>query len=100
MRGIVIVLLMGLCEMALSQTPKPSPASDTVAQTAKPPKQPDLSRNVTLQMQQLAEELKQIQKDFAAVDHQVRTENPGWHLANDLNIVPDAPASNVVPKKE
>ena len=35
MRGIVIVLLMGLCEMALSQTPKPSPASDTLVQTAK-----------------------------------------------------------------
>jgi hypothetical protein len=38
MRGIILVLLIGLAEVALSQAPptiKPSPASDTLNQTAK-----------------------------------------------------------------
>lgn len=35
MRGILIVFLMGLCEVAIAQTPKPTPASETLTTTAK-----------------------------------------------------------------
>lgn len=83
MKGIVVVLIMGLCEMAISQAPAPQ--------------QPELSRPIQLQINSLAVELTQVQKDFIAVDEQVRKEHPGWHLTQQLQVAKDEPAKQALP---
>lgn len=58
---------------------------------------PELSRPIQLQINSLAVELTQVQKDFIAVDEQVRKEHPGWHLTQQLQVQKDEPAKQALP---
>lgn len=72
-----------------------------VSAFAQAPQPPIPTRSTQMAMQALAEELTQIQKDFAAVDAQVSKDLPGYHLAQNLKIEKDAPKPEVKtePKK-
>jgi hypothetical protein len=82
MRGIVLVLILWLAEAAISQTTTPP-------QT--------LSDPIQLQLRALAQEMSQVQRDFITVDQQVRKENPGWHLSQQLQVEQDPPAKQALP---
>jgi hypothetical protein len=89
-----------LVSAALGQTPNQPP--------------PQLSDPIQLQLEALAQELNHMQRNFIIVDSQIRKENPGFHLTQQLQVEKDAPIpgpatkpitgmpapSNVVPKKE
>ncbi len=63
-------------------------AASAIAQT---PQQPTPSRATQMAMQALAEELMQVNKDFAAVNEQVKKDLPGYHIDDSLKIVKDEP---------
>ena len=82
MRGIIVTAILGSAALFAQPTEQP----------------PVLSRNIQLQLNTLNEEFQMLNKDFAAVNEQVKKENPGWHLGGNLQLEKDAPAK-VEPKK-
>ena len=86
--------LCALTAIAVGQTPNPTPPTAPTPVSA-----PQLSRPIQMQLATLAEELQQVQKDFVAVDEQVKKEHPGWHLGRDLRVEADQlPATKGGPK--
>jgi hypothetical protein len=87
MRGIILVILMGLCEMSIAQVPpKPSP-----------PTTPDMGASTTIALQALAGQKQQLiqaeqqwNQEVQAIDAEVRKTHPGFHVdPQSVKVVKD-----------
>lgn len=74
MRGIVLVILLGITEALFAQTPTDKPptltASTSIALNA-----------LSSQRKQLLDAEQEWNKEVQAVDAEVRKSSPGWHIS-------------------
>lgn len=100
MKGIIVVVLMGLCELAFSQQPQP----------AAPPKGPQLSATEQVALQAISEKMKAAQdqtdiyrRALVQVENDIAKNHPGYHLSEMTGTLekdlPPKPAAAPEPKK-
>ncbi len=87
MMRIVIVGILAMTTVGWGQANQPSPPPPTLTATTQIALQ-----SLTEQAKKIAEEQQALQRAFTAIDNDVRTAHPGWHLSpQTLGLEKDQP---------